>query len=58
MNDVQQLVIYNEITQEEFERIEDNAEKIMTWVYVDQKDIQEAMAFYVMKSSLLERNLI
>ena len=58
MNDVQMLTSYNEVTQEEFEAYENIAENILTWEFVWQTEMKEALAFYVLKSYLLEMKLI
>ncbi len=58
MNEVQMLVTYNEVTQEEFEEYENIAEKMLTWKYVWQTEMKEALWFYVLKSYLLENKLL
>lgn len=58
VNEVQMLSQYLEITEEEFIRYEDIWNKILEWVYFDSEEVKECLAFYVLKTYLLENKLI
>ena len=58
MNEVQMLITYNNVTQEEFERFEEIVEMLHRDDFVTKEEILKCLSFYVLKTYLLENKLI
>jgi len=58
MNDVQMLSQYYKVTEKEIEQFEDTVEKIFAEEFIEPNKAKECLAFYVLKSYLLENKLI